>query len=156
MAVVRWTPGREVSDFNRIFGTFFDTPTGSAPRRWAPAVDVVEHADEYLVKADLPGVAEDAVSIEVDGRVLTIAGERSDEHSSEAGGIRRAERLHGSFRRSLTLPRGVEAEKITARHENGVLEIRIPKPQAPAVHRVRINGTGGEEPKEQAEKAPAA
>jgi HSP20 family protein len=144
MAIIRWSPAREAAQFNRAFGTFFDTPTGSAPRRWAPAVDIVERENEFVVKADLPGVDQDAVNVEVDGRVLTISGERSEEHTSETGGVRRAERLHGSFRRSLTLPRGSDAAAISARHENGVLEVHIPKPEQPAVLRVPVEA--GSEP----------
>lgn len=156
MAVIRWSASREVADFNRLFGTFFDTPTGGAPQRWTPAVDVVEHDGEYVVKADLPGVAQDAVSVELDGRVLTISGERNEELTSDTGGVRRSERLHGSFRRSLTLPRGIDADAIRASHENGVLEIHIAKPEQPAPRRIPVRGTADAEQPSELAQAPAA
>ena len=82
MALVRWEPVRELSslqnDMNRLFNTFFDTPTaGSGPvRRWIPAMDLVETEDHFVLKADLPGLTEEDVNIDVEGDVLTVSGER--------------------------------------------------------------------------------
>ena len=145
MALVRWEPVRELSslqnDMNRLFNTFFDTTTrakGASPRRWVPAMDVVETDEHFVLKADLPGLSEDDVRIDVDGDVLTVSGERKSEHEDKREGYVRVERSYGTFRRSLTLPEGVEADAVSATFENGVLEIRIPKPEQRKPRRVAI------------------
>ena len=146
MALVRWQPVRELSslqnDMNRLFNTFFDTPTagngGSAQRRWIPAMDLVETDDHFVLKADLPGLTEQDVSIDVEGDVLTVSGERKAENEEKGDGYLRVERSYGAFRRSLTLPEGVEPDAVTASFERGVLEIRIPKPEQRKPRRVAI------------------
>jgi HSP20 family protein len=146
MALVRWQPVRELSslqnDMNRLFDTFFDTPTagngGNAQRRWIPAMDLVETEDHFVLKADLPGLTEQDVSIDVEGDVLTVSGERTAENEEKGDGYLRVERSYGAFRRSLTLPEGVEADAVTATFDRGVLEIRIPKPEQRKPRRVAI------------------
>ena len=82
-----------------------------------------------MLIADLPGLSEEDVKIELEDRVLTVSGERKAEHATTKEGYRRVERASGSFSRSLTLPEGVDAEAVTASFDRGVLEIRIPKPE---------------------------
>lgn len=160
MTIVRWEPLRELSsiqsEMNRMFNTVFDTPAGSGPaanRRWAPAMDLVETGDEFVLRADLPGVAEQDVAIELEDTVLTVSGERRSEQESTAEGVHRVERAFGSFSRSLTLPRGVDPESISARFERGVLEVRIPKPVQRKPRRIAI---GEGRTLEGTEAAPAA
>ena len=145
MALVRWEPVRInslQSEMNRLFNTFFDTPTSgngeAAARRWIPAMDLVETEDHFVLKADLPGVAEGDVSIELDDNVLTVSGERKVEQEEKREGFHRVERSFGRFRRSLKLPDGVDADAIAATFDKGVLEIRIPKPEARKPRRVEI------------------
>jgi HSP20 family protein len=145
MALVRWEPVRELSslqnDMNRLFNTFFDTPApgnGGGARRWIPAMDLVETDDQFVLKADLPGLTDADVHIDLEGDVLTISGERKSEHEDKREGYVRVERSFGAFRRSLTLPEGVEPEAVTARFESGVLEVRIPKPEQRKPRRVAI------------------
>ncbi|HEX8715286.1 MAG TPA: Hsp20/alpha crystallin family protein [Solirubrobacteraceae bacterium] len=151
MAVIRWEPAREISslqqEVNRLFGTFFDTQAGagdgvSGARRWIPAMDLVEEGDQYVLRADLPGVREDDVKVELDDDVLTISGDRKSEHEERRGGYRRIERSSGSFSRSLTVPEGIDPERIDARFENGVLEVRVPKPEQRKPRRVAISVGG--------------
>jgi HSP20 family protein len=156
MALVRWDPVREIDtlqgEMNRLFSTFFDTPTGraggngSANRRWIPAMDLTETGEHFVLKADLPGVAESDVNIEVENNVLTISGERKAEHEEKHEGYYRLERSMGAFSRSLTLPEGIDAGAVTAAYDNGVLEVRIPKPEERKPRKITI-GTAGEEPK---------
>ena len=123
-----------------LFNSVFDSPL-AAPRtlrRWIPAVDVVESGDHFVLRADLPGVAEEDVKIELEDSVLTISGERKSERETSGDGFRRVERATGSFRRSLTLPEGVDADAITAGYDRGVLEIRIPKPEQRKPRRIEI------------------
>jgi HSP20 family protein len=146
MALVRWEPVRELSslqsDMNRLFNTFFDTTTsgngGSAPRHWIPAMDLVETDDHFVLKADLPGLTDEDVKIDVEDDVLTVSGERKSEHEDKGEGYVRVERSYGSFRRSLTLPEGVDPEAVTASFDRGVLEVRIPKPEERKPRRVAI------------------
>jgi HSP20 family protein len=145
MALVRYAPARELSslhsEMNRLFNSFFDTPTtgnGAPARRWIPAMDVVEADDHYVLTADLPGLGEDEVNIEVAENVLTVSGERKSEHEDKRDGYVRVERSYGSFRRSLTLPEGVDADAVSASFDKGVLEVRIPKPEQRKPRRVEI------------------
>jgi HSP20 family protein len=129
-------------DVDRLFDAFFGSGEQQS-RRWVPAIDLVEAEDHFVLKADLPGLVEDDVSIEVQDGMLTISGERKAEHESRERGWYRVERAFGSFSRSLTLPDGVDADAISARFDRGVLEVRIPKPEERKPRRVQIQAGAG-------------
>ena len=129
-------------DVDRLFDAFFGADREQG-RRWVPPVDLVEAEDHFVLKADLPGLSEDDVNVEVQDGNLTISGEREAEHESQERGWYRIERSFGSFNRSLTLPDGVDTDAISARFENGVLEVRIPKPEERKPRRVEISGGTG-------------
>jgi len=137
---------------NRLISSFFDAPdradnATNSVRRWIPPMDLVETGTDFVLRADLPGISEDDVSVELENNVLTISGERKAEHEEQLEGYYRLERATGSFARSLTLPEGVKADAVQASFEQGVLEVRmIPKPEQSKPRRVRI-GLGGAEPK---------
>jgi HSP20 family protein len=132
------------SEINRLFDTLFEAGNNvSRTQRWAPAMDLVEADDHFLLKADLPGLGEDDVSIEVQDNVLTISGERKSEQERKEKGWYRLERSFGRFSRSLTLPEGVDADAISAHFDKGVLEVSIPKPEERKPRRINIgNGEG--------------
>jgi len=146
MALVRWEPVRELNsmqqEMNRLVSTFVDTPTGgnggAVARRWIPAMDLVETDDHYVLTADLPGLTEGDINLEFEGDVLTLSGERTSEHSERKEGFYRLERASGAFSRSLTLPEGIDPEAVTATFDNGVLEVRIPKPEQRKPKKVAI------------------
>jgi HSP20 family protein len=154
MAIVRWDPTREVdslqSEVNRLFDTFFGgRPANGTLRRWVPPMDLVETDDHLVLRADLPGLDREDVNIEVKDGVLTVSGERKTEHEERADGFYRVERAFGGFSRSMSLPEHVDAERIDASFDKGVLEVRIPKPEERKPHRVEIraadvNGTAQE------------
>jgi len=149
MAIVRWDPVRELdslqSDMNRLFDGFFQGRAGNGGgRRWIPAMDLVETDEHLVLRGDLPGLSEEDVEIEIKDNVLTVSGERKAEHEERSEGFYRVERAFGSFSRSLTLPRGVESDKVSAKFDRGVLEVRIPKPEERRPTRVQI-GTGSVE-----------
>jgi HSP20 family protein len=154
MALIRWEPVRELntiqSEMNRLFNSFFEAPApdngGSTARRWVPAMDLVETEDDLVLRADLPGLSEDDVNIEVEDNTLTISGERKTEREERKEGYFRVERASGSFARSLTLPEGIDPEKVRASFDRGVLEIRIPKPEQRKPRKVQISA-GGESPR---------
>ena len=160
MSIIRWEPLRELSslqnEMNRLFNTVVDAPGGNAGapmRRWVPAMDLVESEDQFVLRADLPGMKQEDVSIEFEDNVLTISGERRFEHQEEREGYQRVERAFGAFSRTLTVPKGIDPEAISAGFENGVLEVRIPKPEESKPRRISIGvgdntrtieGTGSE------------
>ena len=150
MTIVRWEPLRELgtlqSEMNRLFNTVFDGPTtggtgANTMRRWMPAMDLLESGDDFVLRADLPGMGEEDVKIELEDSTLTISGERKTEHESEGDGFYRVERATGAFSRSLTLPKGVDPEAVTAKFDRGVLEVRIPKPAERKPRRITIGGS---------------
>jgi HSP20 family protein len=146
MALVRWDPTRELdslqSDMNRLFDGFFGArPGNGVARRWIPAMDLVESEDHLVLRADLPGMSEDDLDIEIKDGVLTISGERKDKHEATNEGFYRVERAFGRFSRSLSLPDRIDADRVEASFDRGVLEVRIPKPEESKPHRVAI-GTG--------------
>jgi HSP20 family protein len=152
MALIRWEPVRELNtiqnEMNRLFNTFFETSgtqgTGqTTARRWLPAMDLVESGEDFVLRADLPGLSEEDVNIELEDNVLTISGERKSEHEERKEGYYRLERASGSFSRSLTLPEGVDPEKVRASFDRGVLEVRIPKPEQRKPRKVTISAGGG-------------
>ena len=144
MALVRWEPMRELNalqgEMNRLFNSFFDEGGGNGQRRWAPAVDLIEREDSLVLKADLPGLSEDDVQIEVRDNVLTISGERRTDQEDKQNGYYRIERSFGRFSRSLQLPGGVDSSAIEASFDQGVLEVTIPKPEERKPRRIEIGG----------------
>ena len=159
MALVRWEPVRELQsiqqEMNRLFDTVFDAPAGSGgTRRWIPAMDLVESDDHFVLRADLPGLDEGDVKIEVQDKVLTLSGERRFEHDAKKDGFYRVERGSGSFSRSLTLPEGVDLDAIAAKFDRGVLEVRIPKPEQRRPRRVQISVGEQQQAIEGSESAP--
>jgi HSP20 family protein len=129
-------------EVNRLFNTLFDAGDAQG-HRWAPAMDLVEAEDHFVLKADLPGLGEDDVSIEVQDNTLTVSGERKAEHEEREKGWYRVERSFGRFSRSLTLPEGIDPNAIAASFDNGVLEVRIPKPEERKPRRISIKAGNG-------------
>jgi HSP20 family protein len=130
-------------DVDRLFDAFFGGEREA--RRWVPRMDLVEAEDHFVLKADLPGLDETDVSIEVQDGTLTISGERKSEHEARERGWYRIERSFGSFSRSLTLPDRVDPDGISASFDRGVLEVRIPKPEEHKPRRVEIKAGGAHE-----------
>ena len=135
------------ADFDRLFNTLFDRSSQNVAQRWVPPMDLVEHDDHFLLRADLPGLTENDVNIEFHDGSLTVSGERKAEHTQRERGYYRLERQFGQFSRTLTLPEGIDPEAVKASFLNGVLEIWIPKPEERKPRRIPIgvgtaNGNG--------------
>ena len=94
---------------------------------WAPAVDIVEEKDRFILRADVPGVAREDIDVSMEDGILAIAGERHTEKHEDVEGVKRFERVSGKFYRRFTLPETADAEGIAARSANGILEVTIPK-----------------------------
>lgn len=125
-------PWREFEDMSSRLARFFDESSSRGPANgsaWLPAVNVSESKDGLVLTAELPGMSQDDVSVEIENNVLTISGEKVEERT-EGEEERRYhvwERSYGSFRRSFTLPRTVKGDEVTARFDNGVLTVNLPK-----------------------------
>jgi HSP20 family protein len=113
-------------------------------------MDLVETEEAFVLKADLPGLTEADVNVELDNNVLTISGERKGEHEDHKAGYYRVERSYGSFRRSLTLPEGVDPETVKATFDKGVLEVTVPKPEQQVPRKVQISVGGASAGEQQA------
>ena len=143
--VMPWRPLRDLEEMQRRFDDILGWPFQPAVWRrtptmemgWAPAIDVFEKDDKFVVKAELPGMKEDDINISVVGDTLTIKGERKAESESKEDDYYYCERSYGSFSRSLAVPSNVDAKKIEANYEDGVLEISLPK--IPEVKAKRIS-----------------
>lgn len=130
------------NEVSRLFNTLLGAEDGGELQRWTPAMDLVEEEDHFLLKADLPGLSEDDVQIELRDNTLRVSGERKAEHEQHERGWYRMERSFGTFSRSLTLPEGINPDAIEASFDNGVLSIRIPKPEERQPRRIQIAGGG--------------
>ena len=134
--LIQWGPFHNLAGlqarFDRLFGDSFGRPCGDLGETlerssWAPAVDIHETSDALVLRADLPGVDPKDVDIQVENNTLTLRGERKFESDVKEENYQRVERVYGSFVRSFTLPRTVDADKVEAAYRHGVLEVRLPK-----------------------------
>jgi HSP20 family protein len=133
--IIPWRPFRELEEMERRFEDILGRPFLPAMWRriptmemgWAPAIEVLEKEDKFVVKAELPGMKEEDIDISVVGDTLTIKGERKAESEVKEEDYYCCERSYGSFSRSIALPSSVDAKKIEASYENGVLEVSLPK-----------------------------
>ena len=130
--------------FNRVFDNFANDSDwvvdGEAGRRtWLPAVDIKETDDAFVVTADLPGLKKKDIDVSIEDNVLTISGERQFDDAAEGATLRRVERAYGTFRRSFTLPRGVESGKVAATFEDGVLALQIPKSELAKSRKITVS-----------------
>lgn len=126
---------RMSEDMDRLFEEFFgrsfpsESTDWTQPSGWWPAMEMLRTDGEVVIRADLPGVRNDDVTLEVDENTLVLRGERRHEQESHDGGVQRSERSYGSFCRSIPLPEGANVDQAKAEFRNGVLEIRVPAPQ---------------------------
>jgi len=128
--ITPWRPLRETEDWERRLEDYFGRPVWRLPdgeRGWMPSVDVFDKDDKFVVKAELPGMKEEDIDVSVVGDILTIKGEKKEEAEVKEEDYYRCERTYGSFYRSIPLPSSVDASKIEANIEDGVLEVTLPK-----------------------------
>jgi HSP20 family protein len=149
MNVVRYEPWgllrRFHDDVNQLFG---EAPVRSVAEgdrssivtsNWTPAVDIKEEDERFVLKADIPGVEPKDIEVTMEDGVLTIKGERKHESEEEANGYKRVERSYGSFYRRFSLPDSANAEGVSAKGKDGVLEVVIPKHQKVQPRRITVS-----------------
>lgn len=142
--LVRWEPFRELTSLQTEMSRWMNgllEGNGHTTQTWVPALDVWETPSEVVYAFDLPGMPEEAISIEVNDDTLTISGERSKTDETAESGFYRFERRYGTFARAVGLPPGVDQDHISARYENGVLEVRVPKPEEQKPRKIELSKT---------------
>ena len=142
--LVRWEPFRELgtlqSEMSRLMNGILEG-NGRQSQNWVPSLDVWETPTEVVYAFDLPGIREEQITIEVKDETLTISADREKTEETSENGFYRFERRYGTFARAVGLPQGVDQENISARYENGVLEVRVPKPEEQKPTKIELSKT---------------
>jgi len=135
MSITRWDPFRDLLSLQEKMNRLFEDSMSRTKKpdegvfssSWTPTVDVFETDAEVIMKAELPGMSREDISVEVKDNILTLRGERKFEKDVKEENYHRIERAYGKFQRSFSLPFEVEREKIEAHYKDGVLEVILPK-----------------------------
>jgi HSP20 family protein len=142
--LVRWEPFRDLaqvqSEMARLVNGLFDGP-GRVSQSWIPPLDVWETETELVYAFDLPGIDEQAITIEAQDDTLTVTATREKAQEESGDRFYRFERRYGTFSRAVGLPAGIDDARIAARYEDGVLEVRVPKPVEAKPRRIQLGGS---------------
>jgi HSP20 family protein len=150
MGIVRFDPFRELdrlqNEVNRLFEGYTNTPERGAAgqnqnggRMWSPAVDIAENENEIVLRAEVPGMRQEDIDIELTGDTLTLRGERRFENEDRKENFVRVERSYGRFQRSFTLGVPVQHDQVRASYKDGILEVHLPKSEATKPRKVQVN-----------------
>ena len=141
--LVRWEPIRELAtlqtEMSRLMNGVFEG-NGRVAQEWVPAVDVWEQEDELVYAFDLPGVPEEEIAVELHDETLTVTATRERTAERSEDGFVRFERRFGTFSRAVGVPAGVTEDGVKAVYRDGVLEIRVTKPEEPKPRRIKLGG----------------
>lgn len=144
MNMMRYEPWSLLDQMRREMDRAMDTRTAEgssvATSDWVPAVDIKEDAENFLIVADIPGVDPKDIEVHMDNGILTIKGEKESEKQEEREGYKRVERSYGSFYRRFSLPDTADPDRIAARSNNGVLEVRIAKQEKVQPRKISVDG----------------
>ncbi len=150
MAIVKWRrrdewdPFKDLFDLQKEINRLFETSFSRLPQRFiseesfAPAIDLYEDENEYVVEAELPGLKQDEIKVSVEDDILTISGEKKREKEVKEENLYRSERFYGKFERQIVLPQNTDKENIKASYKNGVLKVVIPKKEEAKPKKVDI------------------
>ena len=137
-----WTPFDRLAtlrdEMDRLFDFSFPSRDSGLLSGWSPALDVYDDKDAYQVSVELPGMKKDEIDISMHDGVLTVSGERKHERENKEGQTFRSERYFGKFQRSITLPSGVDMNKVTASYKDGVLLIHLPKAEEAKPRQIEV------------------
>jgi HSP20 family protein len=141
--ITRWDPFREFSTLqdrmNRLFRETQGPEESLTTSSFAPPVDVYEDEHNVTLKIEVPGIDEKDIDVRIENNVLTVHGERKFEKEEKEENFRRVERQYGSFTRTFTLPTTVEAEKVSANYDKGILKIALPKKAEAKPKQIKVN-----------------
>jgi len=144
MSLIRYQPWNNLNRLQHELSQMFDLPTQQNAddaintSDWSPAVDVKEEEKQFLIHADLPGVDPNDIEVHMENGMLTLNGERESEKKDEREGYKRIERMRGTFFRRFSLPDSADGDAISAKSNNGVLEITIPKKATEQSRRISV------------------
>lgn len=143
---VYWDPVRQLSTLRDDLDRFFENPLAGFGEvtqpflgGWMPAMDLYEDKDNFVLKAELPGMKKEDIEISLHEGVLTISGERKSEGEHKEGDTYRSERFFGRFHRTMSLPRPVAGEKVSASYKDGILTVTLPKAEEAKPKQIPIN-----------------
>jgi HSP20 family protein len=139
--LVRWAPFSELASLQNELSRFMNglhDGNGRSSQSWIPTADVWETENEVVYAFDLPGIGEDEISVELEDGALTVTAERERRATVEEGRYYRFERRFGTFTRTIGVPQGVSEDSIGASYANGVLEVRIAKPEQPRPRKIQV------------------
>jgi len=147
MDLIRWNPWNELVSLRERMNRVFDDSLFRSDRRedslamgtWSPAVDMFEKDDQVVIKAELPGLEKKDISLDLTNGVLTLKGERKHENEVKEENYYRREMSCGKFIRSFSLPGDVDADKIKAEFQNGLLTVEVPKPEEHKPKQIPVN-----------------
>ncbi len=150
MALIRWTPAqtpmRDLVGMQDEMNRLFDSVFGRTPARtgfdFVPVVDIEETPEQFIIKADLPGISPKDVKVNLMGDTLTIRGERKQESTKSEANLVRCERVYGSFERAFTLGAPVRADQVKASFKDGVLEVQVPKAEEARLREIEVKVGG--------------
>lgn len=144
MAIMRYEPIQLLNQLQREVNRLFETSrsgdeeTGHVLADWMPAVDIKEEANQFVIHADLPGVHLQDLEVTLENGVLTLRGQRASDRQEQTEQYRRVERVRGTFLRRFSLPDVADADKVSAKCKDGVLEVVVPKREAAKPRRIAI------------------
>jgi HSP20 family protein len=145
MAVSRWDPFRDLmgiqGELNQLFGRAFGQGEAAGGTSWAPALDVFEDRERFVIKVDLPGLGPEDVEISVEEGTLTLSGERPFYKELDEAGFHGVERRFGAFARSLNLPSTADPNRIEASFDAGLLTITVPKKEEAKPRKIQVKAT---------------
>jgi HSP20 family protein len=147
MQLMKWNPTRDYFSLRRHMNGLFDdffypsrrTSDDKSLWSWNPAVDIYEDDDNIVVKAEIPGMDKESIDVDVKDRVLTIKGERSENHEVQEEHYYRKESSYGRFERAFTLPADVKTDEIKAEYKDGILKVMVPKPEAKKPKQITVH-----------------
>ena len=141
MRIMRWDPFRDMSTLqNRVNDLFGDSLAHAEDTfgNWTPPVEIFEQDETLVLRAEMPGMNEKDIELQVENSILTIRGEKKREKELDNGNVHRAERYYGAFVRTFALPKAVDTEKIRASYKDGVLEVTLPKAETAKAKKIAI------------------
>jgi len=142
MAITRYEPWSLLNQLQKELLSSKDESSSEgsiATAEWAPAVDIKEETDKFMIIADIPGVKPEDIEVSMEAGVLTVKGKKESETKTEKEGYKRVERTSGSFYRRFSLPDSADGDAINAKCKHGVLEIVIPKREAVKPKRINVS-----------------
>lgn len=139
MIVRYWQPFQEIETIKQQLDNIFEDFTPEAATDWAPAVDLIDAGDNYVLEVVLPGLKADDINIEASRKSITVSGERAAVDYGDDKTVLRRERRYGSFRRVVNLPVAVDHEQVSADYTNGILTLNVPKAAEVRSQVVKVN-----------------